>query len=74
MARAGDATETEVVSSRNSALEHASKVGDPDGYDHQEAAYDHAQAARDARDDADEREGTVGEIYDRTKDLSTVTP
>ncbi len=70
MANAGDEAETAVVEHRRQALAHASKADiSDDGYDHAEDAYQHAAEAKDARETADMKEGIVGGIYDRTKDL-----
>lgn len=69
MAYASAAEEVEVVENRRLALEHAAKVGDPDGYDHEEAAHDHAEAAEDARQAADDKAETTRQVYERVKDL-----
>ena len=69
MAHASDESENGVVEHRRLALEHAAKIGDPDGYNHREAALDHAEAAQDAREEADERADITRIVYEETKDL-----
>jgi hypothetical protein len=71
MARAGDAAETEVAQHRTAALETAAKTGDPDRdmADDVAEVEDHIEAAEDARQQADLKEGAVGDVYDRTKNL-----
>jgi hypothetical protein len=71
MARAGDAAETAVVRHRSAALEVAGKAGDPDRNQSDEVREiaDHIEAAEEARELADQKEGVVGITYDKVKDL-----
>jgi hypothetical protein len=71
MARAGDAEETKVAQHRTAAYEIAGKTGDADRdmADDVAEVEDHIEAAEDSRQQADLKEGAVGDVYDRTKNL-----